>query len=274
MQRRDRYLLAAILILLLFDTLLFASNPWLISYARLSVLKPNRWNIAVAQTQATLETVPDFETHLRSYQTIPSEIDGYLLLLEHIHSALTFINDSRRTLVSMAQIVAPTTTKMAIVAADSQILGPALTSLDNNLGKLLETRTTLVNLGSADAVAVAIQMFRETPSKRTLILLRNACARQSITLRNADRQVQTQLSLLAGAVDQATRIQQGVQHTQDSVAGIPGIADVARKINQTVSDWAGQLQRTHKAFADLHARLEADLTTMRAIQDIVAAAEP
>lgn len=245
--------------------------PRLAPDMRLRFSTTDPWPAAIEQTLNLLDESPDFEPHLQSYRTIPSEIDDYLRLVERARVASTVFDELHK--LSLPLVGNAWSVLVAILNNVFPGGGSALDGLDQALRQVLALEGQLASLRDADAVVPVLRQFRAQPSKKTLLALRDAVAQYNPVLAQADKDLQPHLHAINGAAERIDRIQQSLQRAEDTVSRIPVLPDLVRKLNQAIAGIFSPLRNVQQALNDLHNRLQADLATMQTIQEIVSAAE-
>ncbi len=238
---------------------------------RLPVFGADPWPAAIKQAQERLDKSPDFVSDMQGYRSVSADIDGYLALIERARLAATAIDDLHKLnipLIGNAWSMLVKTLNALIPSS-----GASLDGLDESLHQVLAMKDQMKDLRDADAVAVAVQTFREDPSRKNLIAMRDTMAYYTGVLIKADQNLQPHLAAVNSAMERIDGIQQALRRAEDTVNRVPLLPAAGRKLSQSLSDLFTPLRNLSDALNGMHGRLQEDLATMRDVQDIVAAAE-
>jgi hypothetical protein len=269
-----RWLSAAVVVaVILAGAIAVVLGAWVLSrYASgTPILGHDPWPTAIEQTQALLQDSPDFERHMLAYRAAPDELDRYLTILESARPAsaaldqlhkldLPLVGNAWQLLVSALNAVRPGS-------------GDAVDQLDMALKQVVGFRGKIAALSDADAVGIAVQRFRASPSKQTLRALRDSCVYYGGVVRDVDTDMQLYLITVSGAVGKVNNIQQGLLQAQDTLGRVAPLRDFVGGLNKTVSDMAEPLRSLHATVIRLDNQMQSDLATMRSIEEIAASAE-
>ncbi len=231
---------------------------------------PDPWSIAINQTTQILRQEPDFEFRVRNYQKVAEETNQYLGSIEQIRPALAMVDQLRRTNLP----VVGNAWKALIAAMDmaSSGTGQALEMLDGLVRQVLEFKGKLDGLRGVDAVADASQRFRNSPSRETLVGLRNACSPWIPVLESITQVLGKQLETLAETLSTARLAQQGLREA-GRILNMPGLEDSVRSLNRAVDDVVAPIEALQNSGEALRRQMERDLNVMRSIQGNVQTAE-
>ena len=231
---------------------------------------PDPWSVAIKQARDTLTEAPDFEAHMQSYRSLPSEIDDYISKVERARLALAIGDELRKAQIPLLGNAWQVLTSTLNIVPGA---GAMLDNLDETLRQVLSMKGALTTLRDADAVAVAAQQFRANPSRRNVVVLRDRCAFYGRLLSTSDADVQAQLVVVNTALQRVDSIEQGFLRIEDVLARLRPVANSVAALRQAISDLFDPLRRLSTALDRLHARMQTELATMETIQRIVAAAE-
>ena len=236
----------------------------------LPFIGPDPWPTAIAQTQQVLSANPDFESRMRWYREEPATIDGYLDVVDKARTASTVIND-----LHTLQIPLVGNAWQALIKALNVVPGggAALEGLDDNLKQVLALKGQLASVRDADAVAVAVQTFKENPSKDTLVAMAGTMAYYSSVLSQANEDLQPHRAAVSNAATRVRNVQQSLQRAQDAVSRVPLLPDAVARLNTAIGGLFNPLLNLEKALDDLHAHFQTDIATMQQMQGIVATAQ-
>ena len=238
---------------------------------RLSIFGADPWPAAIKQAQERLDKSPDFVSHMQGYRAVPAEIDGYLGLVERARIAATVVDELQKLNIPLIGNAWSTLVKALNTVIPGS--GASLDGLDDSVRQVLALKNQMKDLRDADAVAVAVQTFRENPSQKNLVAMRDTMAYYSRVLSKTDQDMQPHLATVNSAMERIDSIQQGLRRAEDTANRVPLLPDAVRRLSQSIADLFTPLRNLHDALNRLHARLQEDLATMSDVQNIVATAE-
>lgn len=254
---------------LLAVAILWRANPRVAQF--IPFLRPDPWAEAIRQTQALLEETPELEQHLLAYQTTPVEIDAYTNLLDSARPPLNVVDELQRVNVPLLgnawQLVVNTLN--AVIPGSGQ----ALDTLDETLREAIAFKGRLAALRETGTLLAALHNFEISPSRKTLLALRDTSRSYAAVLDQTQRDVQAHGDSVSRAVAAVEGVEQAMGRAEDALARVPVISGAARRLRQSVTALADPLRNLQNALTHTQTQIVADLRALRAIESIVAAVE-
>ena len=224
------------------------------------------WDQAISDATNTLNQNPNFESHLREYEGVASEIDEYIGVVESTQGFINVADDIKRTDIPFVgngwDLLIET------LEVSSPGAGYALNEVYNGLVIILEFKHSINNLSNTQGAINASTNFRSNPSKDTLLSMEASFS----TLSPALDPVYSDLNELNTEVEsylESIRFVLSGMNDLGDLMNVPGLSDLLTSLSRGINNLLSPVQSLYDLTSDLENRIRTDMSAMESIIRIV-----
>jgi len=224
------------------------------------------WEQAVSDATNTLNQNPNFESHLREYEGIASEIDEYIGVVESTQGFINVANDIKRTDIPFVgngwDLLIET------LEVSSPGAGYALNEVYNGLVIILEFKHSINNLSNPQGAIDASSTFRSRPSKDTLLSMEASFSALSPALDPVYSDLKELNTEVESYLESIRFVLSGMNDLGD-LMNIPVLSDLLTSLSRGINNLLSPVQSLYNLTSDLENNMRVDMSSMESIIRIV-----